>query len=131
MDVSKLEHSADPKVRAGYAIRREVLGEEYVERALAATTVGEDLQELVTGQVWGAQWGRATLDRPSRSLITIALLVAGGHLGELRTHIHGALRNGLTREQILEVILHCAGYCGAPTALAAMRAAQDALAEGA
>lgn len=129
MDASKLADSSDPHVRNGYAVRREVLGEDYVDNALATTTpLGEDVQELVTGQVWGAQWGRPALDWPSRSLITIALLTAGGHQNELRAHIVGGLRNGLTQDQILEVIRHCAGYCGAPVALSAMRTAQDVLA---
>lgn len=122
MNLDRLMHHEDPRVREGLARRREVLGDEYTLPAIErASSLAEELQTWVTRDVWGATWERDALDRPSRSLVTIALLVAGGHQQELRAHVRGGLRNGLTSEQILEVVRHCAAYCGAPIALSAMR----------
>jgi len=128
MDVTRLSEHEDPSVRAGLVRRREVLGEEYTLAAIAqASPLAEELQTWVTRDVWGATWERDQLDRASRSLITIALLVAGGHQQELVAHVRGGLRNGLSREQILEVVRHCAAYCGAPVALSAMRTVASVL----
>lgn len=112
----------------GMRTRREVLGDPYVDAALTrAAGTGDALQDLVTDNVWGDLWGRDELDRRSRSLVTVALLVAGGHHDELRAHTRGALRNGLTPAEVVEVVLHCSGYCGAPVALAAMRTVREVL----
>jgi len=128
MDVHRLSEHEDPGVRAGLARRREVLGDEYTLAAITqASPLAEELQTWVTRDVWGATWEREQLDRPSRSLITIALLVAGGHQQELAAHVRGGLRNGLSRDQILEVVRHCAAYCGAPVALSAMRTVASVL----
>lgn len=129
MDASRLIEHADPLVRDGMARRREVLGDDYTLAAVEkASPLAEELQTWVTRDVWGATWVREQLDRPSRSLITIALLVAGGHQAELAAHVRGGLRNGLSRDQVIEVVRHCAVYCGAPSALAAMRTVADAIA---
>lgn len=127
----RLASSDDPALGLGLRTRREVLGDDYVEAALdRAAGWGEPLQEVVTANVWGAGWNRPGLDRPSRSLVTISLLSAGGHVDELETHVRGGLRNGLTPEQIVEAVIHVGHYCGAPVALRAMRHVKAAL-EGA
>jgi 3-oxoadipate enol-lactonase/4-carboxymuconolactone decarboxylase len=110
----------------GEAVRREVLGDAHVDRSLtAATDLTRDLQELVTTYAWGAVWSRPGLDRRSRSLVTLTALVGGGHHDELAVHLRGARRNGLTWEEIAEVLLQTAVYCGMPAALAASRIAQS------
>ena len=127
--LSDLESSDDPAVRQGLATRRSVLGEAYVSRTLERPAEpGDDQQHLLTGQVWGTLWNREALDRRSRSLVTIALLVAGGHGDELEAHVLGGLRNGLTPEEITEVVIHSGAYCGAPVGLAGMRRVKAALA---
>lgn len=109
-------------------IRREVLGDSYVDASLArATGAAEPLQELVTGYVWGCLWSRPELDRRSRSLVNLGILIAINQQHELAIHVRGALKNGLTEQEIIEVVLHATGYCGAPAALAAMRTVQSVL----
>jgi 4-carboxymuconolactone decarboxylase len=115
---------------AGLAVRREVLGPEHVDRSLAgadATTAA--FQELITRYAWGGIWTRPGLDRRMRSAITLTALVAHGHLAELELHLRGALRNGLTREEIVEVLLQSAVYCGVPAANSAFAVAKRVLAE--
>lgn len=114
----------------GMAVRREVLGDGYVERANARTTdFTQDFQRIVTEFAWGTIWTRPGLDRRSRSMITLTALIARGHHDELALHLRGALRNGLTREEIKEVLLQAAVYCGVPDANAAFRVAQRILDE--
>ena len=114
----------------GMAVRREVLGDEHVDRATAgATDLTRDFQQLITEYAWGAVWTRAALDRRTRSLITITALVALGHHEELALHLRGALRNGASVEEIKETLLHSAVYCGVPAANTAFRIAQQAIAE--
>ena len=109
----------------GLAVRREVLGDSYVEQAGAKTTdFTRDFQTIVTEFAWGTIWTRPGLDRRSRSMITLTALIARGHHEELALHIRGALRNGLSREEIKEVLLQAAVYCGVPDANAAFRIAQ-------
>lgn len=113
----------------GMRIRREVVGDEYVDNALAAAgEFGAPLQELITEYCWGAVWGREGLDRRTRSLINLAMLSALNRPHELRTHLRAALGTGCTREEIREVLLQVAAYCGAPAALDAFRIAQETLA---
>ncbi|WP_316575782.1 carboxymuconolactone decarboxylase family protein [Nocardia canadensis] len=114
---------------AGLTIRKEVMGERFVDQALgrADGTESGELQRFVTENVWGAVWTRPGLDRRSRSLLTIGILTALRAHEELAGHVRGALANGLTHEEITEAIVHCAGYCGAPAALSAMRVVQKAL----
>ena len=109
----------------GLAVRREVLGDSYVEQAGAKTTdFTRDFQTIVTEFAWGTIWTRPGLDRRSRSMITLTALIARGHHEELALHIRGAPRNGLSREEINEVLLQAAVYCGVPDANAAFRIAQ-------
>ncbi|HXV94538.1 MAG TPA: carboxymuconolactone decarboxylase family protein [Pseudonocardia sp.] len=114
----------------GLAVRRDVLGPEYVDAALArADDTTAAFQELATRHAWGAIWTRSGLDRRMRSAVTLTALVAHGHLTELELHLRGALRNGLTREEIVEVLLQTAVYCGFPAANAAFAVARRVLAE--
>jgi 4-carboxymuconolactone decarboxylase len=104
------------------------MGDAYVERALASKHVlSEDLQGLLNDFAWGSIWSRPGLERTQRSLITIALLVALNRPHELRLHLEAGIRNGLTREQIMEAILHCVVYCGFPAMLDAVRLAREVL----
>ena len=115
---------------AGMAVRREVLGDAHVDRADAATTdFTSDFQELITSYAWGTIWTRPGLDRRSRSLITLTALVAGGHHEELALHLRAARTNGLTVDEIKELLLQTAIYCGVPAANTAFRIAQQVLAE--
>jgi 4-carboxymuconolactone decarboxylase len=116
---------SDTRYDQGLAVRREVLGDSYVEQAGAKTTdFTRDFQTIVTEFAWGTIWTRPGLDRRSRSMITLTALIARGHHEELALHIRGALRNGLSREEIKEVLLQAAVYCGVPDANAAFRIAQ-------
>jgi 3-oxoadipate enol-lactonase/4-carboxymuconolactone decarboxylase len=106
-------------------VRREVLGDEHVDAALAgATPVTADFQELITRYAWGEIWSRPGLDRRTRSCITITALVAGGHDDELAMHLRAARRNGLEWDEIREVLLQAAVYCGVPAANSAFAVAQ-------
>lgn len=115
---------------AGMGVRRAVLGDAHVDRAQAATTdFTADFQRFITEYAWGGIWTRDVLDRRARSMITLTALVARGHLDELAMHVRAARTNGLSVEEIGEVILQCAIYCGVPDANAAFRVAQETLAE--
>jgi 4-carboxymuconolactone decarboxylase len=112
----------------GLAVRREVLGSDYVDKALAsADDLTRPLQELVTEYCWGAVWARPGLPRKTRSLINLGMLTALGKPHELKLHVRGALRNGCTREEIMETLLQTAIYCGVPAAIESFRAAREAL----
>jgi 4-carboxymuconolactone decarboxylase len=114
----------------GMRVRREVLGEEHVDRATAAATdFTRDFQDLITRYAWGEIWTRPGLDRRTRSCITLTALVARGQTDELAMHVRAARRNGLTQDDIKEVLLQCAIYCGVPAANAAFAVAQRVLAE--
>ena len=114
----------------GLEVRREVLGDEHVDRALARRTeFTADFQDLITRYAWGEIWTRPGLDRRMRSCITLTALVAGGHQHELAMHVRAALRNGLTPDEIKEVLLQAAIYCGVPAANSAFAIAQEVLAE--
>ena len=113
----------------GLAIRREVLGDEYVDAALeSADELGRPLQELVTEYCWGALWGRPGLPRKTRSLLNVGMLAALNRPHELQLHTRGALRNGCTESEIVEVVLQVAVYCGVPAAVDAMRSVRAAIA---
>jgi 3-oxoadipate enol-lactonase/4-carboxymuconolactone decarboxylase len=115
---------------AGMQVRRQVLGDDHVDRATAATTdFTRDFQQLITEYAWGSIWTRPGLDRRSRSMITLAALVARGHHEELAMHVRAARRNGLSVSEIKEVLLQTAIYCGVPDANTAFRIAQAALAD--
>ena len=114
----------------GMEVRRAVLGDDHVDRAVAGTTdFTADFQDLITRYAWGEIWTRPGLDRRTRSCITLTALVAGGHEQELAMHIRAALRNGLTRDEIKEVLLQTAIYCGVPAANSAFAVAREVLAE--
>jgi 4-carboxymuconolactone decarboxylase/3-oxoadipate enol-lactonase/4-carboxymuconolactone decarboxylase len=111
-------------------IRREVLGDEHVDRAIERTTeLTADFQDLITRYAWGEIWARPGLDRRTRSCITLTALVALGRDEELAMHVRAARRNGLTPDEIKEVLLQCAIYCGVPAANSAFAVAQRVLAE--
>jgi 3-oxoadipate enol-lactonase/4-carboxymuconolactone decarboxylase len=113
------------KRNEGMKIRREVLGDEHVDRSVERTSeFTADFQDLITRYAWGEIWARPGLDRKTRSCITLAALVASGRTEELELHVGGALRNGLTPDEIKEVLLHCAVYCGIPAANTAFAIAQ-------
>ena len=113
---------------AGMRVRREVLGDAHVDRATeGATDVTRDFQELITRFAWGGVWTRDGLDRRSRSMVTLTALVAGRHFDELEFHLRAALTNGLTREEIVEVLLQTAVYCGVPAANSAFAVARRVL----
>jgi 4-carboxymuconolactone decarboxylase len=101
----------------GMRVRREVLGDEHVDRAIEQTTgLTQEFQELITRYAWGEIWTRPGLDRRTRSCITLTALVARGQFDELALHIRAARRNGLSDDEIKEVLLQCAIYCGVPAA---------------
>jgi 4-carboxymuconolactone decarboxylase len=121
----------DDRSERGMHVRREVLGDLHVDAAIARTTpFTEAFQDLITRYAWGEIWSRPGLDRRTRSCITLTALIALGHHAELAMHVRAARRNGLTPEEISEVILQCAVYCGVPAANAAYAVAQEALETG-
>ncbi len=122
--------SGDPTHERGMQVRREVLGDEHVDAAIQRTTgFTADFQDLITRYAWGEIWTRPGLDRRTRSCITMTELVALGRLEELELHVRAALRNGLSEDEIKEVLLHAAIYCGVPAANAAFAVAQRVLAD--
>jgi len=114
----------------GMRVRREVLGDEHVDRANERKTeFTEEFQDLITRYAWGEIWTRPGLDRKTRSAVTLTALIALGRDEELAMHVRGALRNGLTPDEIKEVMLHAAIYCGVPAANSAFAIAQRVLDE--
>jgi 4-carboxymuconolactone decarboxylase len=114
----------------GLAIRRQVLGAEYVDSNLAnADGFSMPMQELVTEYCWGEVWGRPGLDRKTRSLLNLAMLSALNRPHEIRTHVRGALTNGVTKEEICEVFLQVAVYCGVPAGVDSFRIAKETFKE--
>lgn len=118
--------SASPARSAGESRRRQVMGDAFVDRALAsATPFTRPLQELVSEHAWGATWQRGGIDLKQRSLCTVAMLAALGHVNELKGHLRGALNNGATLAELREVLLHVGPYAGVPASVAAFRAAGE------
>jgi 4-carboxymuconolactone decarboxylase len=118
------------RARQGMAVRRAVLGDEHVDRAVATTTsFTEPFQDFITRYAWGDIWSRPGLSRAERSMITLAMLAALQHENELAMHVRAALRNGLSPEQIQEVLLQVAVYAGVPAANRAFAVAQRVLSE--
>jgi 4-carboxymuconolactone decarboxylase len=114
----------------GLEIRKSVLGKEFVEKSIAsADEFNRPLQELVTEYCWGAVWGRDGLPKKTRSIINLAMLSALNRPHELKMHVKGALRNGVAREEIREVLLQVGIYCGVPAAVDSFRVAREAIAE--
>ena len=119
------------RYHAGISVRRAVLGDAHVDRAVAGTTeFTMDFQRLITEYAWGSIWTRPGLDRRARSMITLTALIARGHHEELAVHLRAARTNGLTDEEIKEVLLQTAIYCGVPDANTAFRIAQETLFAG-
>src|SRR5262249_52108428 len=121
-----------PRTRyhAGLAVRRAVLGDEYVDAALkSADALSRPLQDLVTEYCWGAVWTRPGLPRKTRSLLNLAMLTALNRPQEIRLHLRGALRNGCTEAEIVETLLQAAIYCGVPAAIDSMRIAREVFAD--
>lgn len=114
----------------GVEIRKEVLGKEHVQKSLDnVNDFTADIQKLVTEWCWGELWGRPGLDRRTRSIINLSMLSALNRPHEIRLHVRGALNNGLTHDEIKEIFLQVAIYCGVPAALDGMRVASEVLAE--
>jgi len=114
----------------GMAVRRAVLGDAHVDRTLAKRNeFNTDFQELITRYAWGEIWSRPELSRHMRSLLTIAMMVALNRGDELRLHLRGAFNNGVTRDEIKEVLLHCAIYAGVPAANSAYHIAEEVFAQ--
>ena len=114
----------------GLEMRKKVLGEKHVEATLATVDrFTQPLQEIVNEYVWGAVWTRPGLEPRIRSMLTISMLTALNRPSELRTHIRAALNNGVTREEVMEILLHANVYCGAPAAVEAFRCMRDVFKE--
>lgn len=121
---------ADELYQTGDKVRREVLGDAHVDRQIAnADPFAKTIQDYVTRIGWGEIWARDGLDRRSRSILNLGMLAALGKDHEMKVHIKGALRNGLSRDEIAEIFLQVALYCGAPTALECFRLAREVFAE--
>jgi len=119
-------------VELGHRNRRSTLGDAYVDAAIARSKDDDffvPLQEAVTGLAWGAIWGRPGLSAKHRSLVTVSVLIATGRRHELALHLNGALNNGWTREDLQEILLHAACYCGMPAAVDGFRVAKEVLDE--
>lgn len=118
------------RYKAGMSIRRSVLGDGHVDRAEATKNpFDEEFQDLITRYAWGEIWSRPGLSRHTRSMLTIVMMVALNRGEELRMHLRAAANNGVTAEEIREVLLQCAVYCGVPAANSAFRAAREVLRE--
>ncbi|MGW4770828.1 4-carboxymuconolactone decarboxylase [Nocardia sp. NPDC004278] len=118
------------RAESGMAVRREVLGDAHVDRAIARTTeFSRPFQDYLTEAVWGSIWTREGLDRRTRSCVTLAVLTALGRHEEIAIHVRAAITNGLTAAEIAEVLLHTGAYAGAPAANAAFAIGQQVLAE--
>lgn len=121
---------AKERYETGLRIRREVLGAEYVDKSIAtADDFNRPLQELVTEYCWGEIWSRPGLNRKTRSLINLAMLTALNRPHEVKLHLKGALNNGCSKEEIMEVLLQTAIYCGVPAAVDSFRLAREVFAE--
>ena len=121
-----MDQPDDAAFQAGLKTRRQVMGDDFVDRAFAAATdFTTPLQHHITRNAWGDVWQRPGLDLKTRSLVTVAMLTALGHQHELKGHVRGALRNGASTQEIQEVLLHAGIYCGVPTAVEAFRTAAE------
>ena len=122
---------SDDGREAGMEVRREVLGDAHVDRAIERTTeFTEPFQEFITRYAWGGVWTRDGLDRRTRSVITLSVLTSLGRENEIAMHVRGAVTNGMTEAEIAEVLLHTAVYAGVPASNAAFAIAQQVLDEG-
>ncbi|EMM5416370.1 4-carboxymuconolactone decarboxylase [Citrobacter amalonaticus] len=116
----------EERYQQGMAVRRAVLGDAHVDRTVQnLTPLNEDFQQFITRYAWGDIWSRPGLDRHTRSMITIAMLIALNREAELKMHLNAAFNNGVTREELKELIMHSALYCGLPAANATLHLAQQ------
>jgi 4-carboxymuconolactone decarboxylase len=123
---------SDEQFERGLAMRKQVMGEDFVARAYAGVTdFTAPLQQHITRNAWGETWQRPGLDLKTRSLVTVAMLTALGRQNELKGHVRGALNNGATVQEIQEVLLHATIYCGVPCAVEAFRSASEVVGDGA
>src|SRR6186997_2843716 len=114
----------------GLSIRRDVLGADFVDNAIkSADDFSRPLQELVTEYCWGEVWGRPGLDRKTRSMLNLAMLAALNRPHEIKLHVRGALTNGVTKDEIKEIFLHVAIYCGVPAGVDSFRIAREVFKE--
>lgn len=114
----------------GLKTRREVLGDEYVDKSVnAATEYTFPMQELVTEYCWDTIWNRPGLDRRSRSILNLGMIAALGRKDELKLHVRGALRNGITKDELREIFMQITIYCGVPAGIDSFRTAQEVMAE--
>ena len=115
-----------PHFDKGLATRTQVMGQDFVDKALGgATDFTQPMQEYITAKAWGDVWQRPGLELKTRSMITVAMLIAMGKQHELKGHVRGALNNGVTPAELQEVLLHAAVYCGVPSAVEAFRTAAE------
>jgi 4-carboxymuconolactone decarboxylase len=122
----KKQLPTDDAFQKGLAMRTQVMGQSFVDKAFGGMTeFTEPMQHHITRAAWGDTWQRGVLDLKTRSLVTVAMLTALGRSHELKGHVRGALNNGATQEEIQEVLLHAAIYCGVPTAVEGFRAAAE------
>lgn len=125
-----MNRETTPEIQRGMKIRREVLGDEYVDKATSDNRdFFREFQEIITGKCWGAAWGRGILSRRDRSLLTLAMLAAMNREQELGIHFAGAIRNGCTPEELKELCIHVNAYCGAPAAVGCFRSLRKVLEE--
>lgn len=119
----------EERYQQGMRVRREVLGNTHVDRTVEnLTPLNEEFQDFITRYAWGDIWSRPGLERRTRSMITIAMLIALNREAELKMHINAAFNNGVTREELKELIMHSALYCGLPAANATLHLAQEVFA---
>jgi 4-carboxymuconolactone decarboxylase len=125
-DQNENSSAKGPAYDRGLPLRKKVMGEAYVARALgAASAFTEPIQDHITAKAWGDVWQRPGLDLKTRSMITVAMLTALGKQHELKGHVRGALNNGVTPQELQELLLHATIYCGVPTAVDAFRTAAE------
>ena len=128
MSIPQPPAGTDPEFERGLAMRRQVMGDAFVEAAFAGMTpFTEPIQQHITRKAWGDVWQRGGLDLKTRSLVTVAMLTALGRQNELKGHVRGALNNGATSAEIQEVLLHASIYCGLPAAVEAFRTAAEVI----
>ncbi len=125
-----MEKDLEPLYARGLKVRREVLGDAYVDKSInSADEFSRPVQEYVTAHGWGASWARDGLEKKTRSMLNLAMLTALNRPHEFKVHVSGALNNGVTKEEIREILIHAAVYCGAPAALDSFRVAREVFAE--
>ena len=125
-----MDAALKPLYDRGLKVRKEVLGDAYVDNAVnSADEFSQPLQEYLTAHAWAASWARPGLEKKTRSMLNLAMLTALNRGHEFRIHVKGALNNGVTKEEIREILIHAAVYCGAPAAMDSFRIAQEVFKE--